>query len=264
MKTKKGVPVVDISRLPMEKILPPKTPSRSAVGPVTLDSLTESIRIVGMLNPIAVVQEGGHYRILAGARRYAAAKSLGWQTIAVRIFTDTGTNMELIQLHENLEREAVRPTDEARWLQRTMSRRKWNGRQLAAALGQSEAWVSERLALLSLPTDLTDRVDAGEIPFSAARELGRVKDPSKRAQLIHYAVASGVDTRTAARWREDADSGAADLAAGPTPMDASGQPVPLKMMRECEVCKQAHEITTTRVLHLCPGCYTSLTEPPPG
>jgi ParB/RepB/Spo0J family partition protein len=265
MKVKaKGVTTLDVSAIPMKQILQPAQPTRARLNPDAAAELKESMRVVGLLNPITVVEEKGRYRIMAGCRRYAAAADLGWKTIRATVFTQSSTERELIQLHENLIREEVAPTDEARWLRQVMTSKRWTARQLAEKIRRAESWVSDRLALLSLPTALTDKVDTGEIAYSAARELGRVKDAQKRAALIQYAVAGGVDTKTAARWRADADAGLSEEAPGAPSLDADGRTVPVKMMCRCEICNNPHDITETRMLKLCTGCYVGLLAPGPG
>jgi len=261
MKPKtKGQTTLDVEAIPLKQILQPSLPSRGRMNTDKLMELKDSMRTVGLLNPITVMEEKGRFRILAGCRRFAAAQALGWKTIRATVFCQAATERELIQLHENLIREEVPPTDEARWLKGVMHAKHWTARQLAEKIRRAESWVSDRLALLSLPTSLTDKVDAGEVSYSAARELGRVKDPGKRAALIGYAVAGGVDSKTAARWREEADAGDADLATPAPETDGQGRTVPAKMLCRCEVCSGTHDITETKVLKLCETCFKTLTE----
>jgi ParB/RepB/Spo0J family partition protein len=239
----------------------PEYQPRSFAKDETLKELCESMEAVGLINPITVIQHGKTYKLIAGHRRFSAARELGWKTIRATVFSPKATTMELVQLHENLIREQVRPTDEAKWLQTLMKTRHWTGRQLAEKLKRTESWVSDRLALLQLPASLTAKLDAGEIPFSAARELGRIKDPQKREALIQYAVTGGVDTATAAQWRADADAGLATPAGGPPATGANGRPVPVKMLCTCEVCGTPHDITASRSIKTCQDCYTLILHP---
>jgi len=220
--------------------------------------LQESMSNVGLLNPITVLSKPPGFEILAGARRFAAAKNLKWKTIPAMVFQDPKTPVELITLHENLIREKVKVCDEARWLNAIMKSRKWNGKQLAAAIGRSEAWVSERCSLLGLPMDVVTKLDAGEIPFSAVRELMRINDPVKRATLFSYAVTGGVDTSTAKRWREDAERSNVWLEPAKPAGDKNGGPTPAKILASCEICHDPYDIGITRVLRLCIPCYEAI------
>jgi ParB family chromosome partitioning protein len=216
------------------------------------------MKMIGLLNPITVVQTKDGYEILAGCRRFAAALNLHWKTIRATVFPPIDTPKELCQIHENLIREQVSPTDEARWIKATMLEHHWNARQISSKIGRVESWVSDRLALLSLPNELTDKLDAGEIPFSAARELGRVKDPAKRAALIAYAVKGGVDTPTAESWRRDADSGNCIIDPAAQPLPPGERPSPARMLCRCEVCDGPHDITVSKVLKVCAKCYDAI------
>jgi len=248
-----------IENIKVSSILPPRTPTRSSRSDISMQELVSSIGTVGLLNPITVMKEGTAYRVMAGHRRLDAIKQLGCQTIKCTVYKSPGTPSEFIQLHENLIREQVRPTDEARFLRHIMTLNKWTAARTAEAIGRTESWVSDRLSLLNLPANLTDKVDNGEIPYSAARELGRVKDPAKRNALIEYAVRGGVDTNTAATWRKDADNCTSQIDGTPIPQDPDSPPVPVKMMCSCEVCAQPHDITESRQLKLCANCYKEMT-----
>ena len=257
-KTTKGALTLDVTAIPLKQILQPVQPTRARQNADAEAELQDSMRTVGLLNPITVIEEKGRYRIMAGCRRYAAAASLGWKTIRATVFTQASTERELIQLHENLIREEVAPTDEARWLRQVMFSKRWTARQLSLKIRRAESWVSDRLALLSLPTALTDKVDAGEVAYSAARELGRVKDSKKREALIAYAVAGGVDTKTAAQWRQDADTGDTNLDPSPPALDDAGRTIPAKMLCRCEICAAPHDIAETRMLKLCASCHDTI------
>ena len=219
--------------VPLEALLPSPQPRRRFEN---LEALAESIREKGVLQPLLVRPLGdGRYAIVAGERRYRAAKMAGLSEVPVRVLEISEKEARLLALVENLQREDLNPYEETLGvldllseelgktreevvaLLRQMKNAK-EGRirdnvvpkeaqrveEIFRALGRMgwESFVQHRLPLLSLPEDLREALEAGAIPYTAALELKKVKDEGLRRELLEEARAGLSLRELKARVRE--------------------------------------------------------------
>ena len=188
-----------------------------------IEELAESIRAQGVLQPLLVKPDGDgrRYRVIAGERRLRAAHLAGLTEVPVRILNLTDEEARVVALLENLQREDLNPYEETLGvldllseelgktreevvgLLRRMRKEKRGeaGQNVLAspeaqrveevfkALGRMtwESFVQARLPLLGLPEDLRAALEEGALPYTAALELKKVKDPEARARLLEEA-----------------------------------------------------------------------------
>jgi ParB family chromosome partitioning protein len=207
------------SHLPLEALLPSPQPRRRFEN---LEALAESIREKGVLQPLLVRPLGdGRYAIVAGERRYRAAKMAGLAEVPVRVLDLSEKEARLLALVENLQREDLNPYEETLGVLELLSeelgktreevvsllermRKEKRGavahnvvgtpeakrvEEVFQALGRMswESFVQHRLPLLGLPEDLRAALEEGTLPYTAALELKKVKDPEARARLLEEA-----------------------------------------------------------------------------
>lgn len=147
---------------------------RFAVDEQGLAELTESIKRRGILQPLlARRDDDGDVCLVAGHRRVAAARAAGLDRVPVLIATDGDDAFE-DAITENLQRQDLRPVEEARALERAQQQASLSQKALAERLGKSPAYVRDRLRLLRLPVQAQEAIDAGQIPVSAAKPLERI------------------------------------------------------------------------------------------
>lgn len=157
---------------------------RKSRDEVRFAELVDSIGKHGILQPVLVEpSEGGTYRLLAGARRVAAAKEAGLTVVPVHIreADDEATTYAVL---ENLQREQLNPIDEAASFKRVLDDAKITQKELAAKLSVSPGFVSERLGLLRLPEAIQNWMATGELATAAARPLEKVAKASE-ALAVH-------------------------------------------------------------------------------
>ena len=124
---------------------------RTAFDEDALEGLARSLKEVGLLHPILVRRQGERYQIIAGERRYRAARLLGWQSIdAVVLPEGTEANDPRVQLIENLQREDLNPVDKARAVRRFMEETRMNKVQAAEALGIPRTTITDWLNVLEI------------------------------------------------------------------------------------------------------------------
>ena len=146
---------------------------RKTFSDASLQELAESIREVGVLQAIAVRSrtEGG-YEIIYGERRYRASLLAGAKTIKAAVYNNvTDDEAEDMSLSENLQREQVRPTEEARAFKRLLEKGRYDIYSLAGRFGRSEKYIYTRLKLNELYAPIGELLDNETITISVAEEI---------------------------------------------------------------------------------------------
>ena len=160
-----------------------------------LETLAESIRQSGVLQPLLVTPEGARYRIVAGERRFRAARMAGLQTVPCVVREmDERERMEAA-LIENLQREDLNPIEEANGIRALMDECGYTQETAAQRVGRSRPAVANLLRLLNLPEDIQALVESGEISGGHARVLAGIRDEAWQHKLAQRIVAEGLSVR---------------------------------------------------------------------
>lgn len=145
---------------------------RKTFNDTSLQELAESIREVGVLQAIAVrPRTAGGYEIIYGERRYRASLLAGAKTIKATIYNITDDEAEDMSLSENLQREEVRPTEEARAFKRLLEKGRYDMYSLVSRFGRSEKYIYTRLKLNELYQPIGELLDNETITISVAEEI---------------------------------------------------------------------------------------------
>lgn len=182
--------------LPISKVEPRADQPRYSFDEEALATLSESIRQYGLIQPITVRKlDGGYYQIIAGERRWRAARMAGLSEVPVRIIeADDRRAMELA-LVENLQREDLNPIEEARGYRTLMDEYGMTQEQAAAAVGKSRPAVANALRLLGLGEAVTAMVENGSLSAGHARALLPIKDTKKQLELAEAVISRGLSVR---------------------------------------------------------------------
>lgn len=168
-----------------------------------LKELADSIRQVGILQPILVSERGGRYHIIAGERRWRAARMAELEQIpAIVRDMDTVSRMEAA-LVENLQRENLNPIEEAVAVRALMEECGLTQEAAAERLGRSRPALANLLRLLSLPEKVRDMVRDGELSAGHARVLAGLDDDRRCEALAQRAVAEGWSVRQMEQAAQD-------------------------------------------------------------
>lgn len=167
--------------LPLQKIEPNPLQPRKTFNPEELDSLADSIRMHGIIQPLTVRRlPSGFYQIIAGERRWRAARLAGLTDVPVVVIeADDKKAMELA-LIENLQRADLNPIEEAEGYQQLISQYSMTQEQAAERVGKSRPTVANALRLLSLGPEILKLVEAGTISAGHARALLVLKTDGER------------------------------------------------------------------------------------
>lgn len=189
-----------VSTLPMTLIEPNSAQPRKNFDPEAMRELTHSIAMHGVVSPITVRRAGdGYYQIIAGERRWRAARSAGLTEIpALVIEADDRTVMELA-LIENLQRQDLNPIEEAQGYHSLMEEYGLTQEQVAERVGKSRPAVANALRLLSLPAEAQQMLADGTLSAGHARAVLAIKDESLRTHEALEKMA-GMSVRQAEKF----------------------------------------------------------------
>lgn len=250
---------ISIVMIPLSQINEPETPMRTSQGGIEFDELCESIKKVGLIQPITVKRDGKKYEVVAGHRRMSALRNIGAKSAPSIVINVNDMAAEMIKIHENLIREDVDAVEEAQYLSEIMGKFKVNQSKLAGMIGRSEAYVTERLRVLTYPANLKSAMQAGDIPYSAARELIKIKDDRVRDEYISHASKSGITPALAKQWAKDANEVPEVSEVEGVVNDSDDTPIPAEFPKnDCFSCKSATDIRELVNVRLCKGCYDQL------
>jgi ParB family chromosome partitioning protein len=175
--------------LPVQSITDSQRNPRHKLGGI--DELASSLDAHGMLQPVIVRTVDDRYELVAGHRRFRAAQQLGWRQIPAIIRSESENDAYVLTLVENLQREDLSPREEAEALEVLVRDRGWSTRQVASAIGRSQAFVSKRLRVFEDPI-LAPAVLHNQVSVSAAEELLTASE-RERYDLLARAIAGGWD-----------------------------------------------------------------------
>ena len=186
----------DFEYIPIQRIEPRQEQPRTLFEQEKIDDLTDSIREHGVLSPILVRSlDSGFYQIIAGERRWRAARGAGLTELPVRIVSADDKNAMEIALVENLQREDLSPIEEARGYRALMDEFTMTQEDIAQRVGKSRPAIANSLRLLSLPDRLIEFVAQGSLSAGSARALLVLKDQDVMIQAAETAIANELSVR---------------------------------------------------------------------
>ena len=157
--------------------------------------LADSIAAVGVIQPIIVTDEGGYYRIIAGERRWRAARLAGLETIPAVIRNYSDEQMVEVALVENLQREDLNPIEEAGGYERLMTEYGYTQERIARAVGKSRPAIANAIRLLGLSQRVRDMLISGAVSIGHARALLALDSDERREAVADLVVEKGLNVR---------------------------------------------------------------------
>lgn len=183
------------SSLPLSQIHPNKNQPRKEFDPEKLNELADSIKQNGVLQPILVRRKGAGYEIVAGERRYQAAKLAGLKEIPVNIKDISDSEVFQLALIENLQRADLNPIEEAQGYSKLLKDNGFTQEQLGKILSKSRSAIANTLRLLDLPKDVQDLMAAGKLTAGHARAILAIPDEDARIELANKVVNEQLSVR---------------------------------------------------------------------
>ncbi len=188
----KTVPENDYITVPINVVVPTIDQPRKNFDEQKLTELANSIKQYGIIQPIVVKKEGSKYRIIAGERRFRAAKIAGLKELKVLMFK--GEEDYQISLIENLQREDLNPIEVAEAYAELIKRFDYTQQQLAEKVGKSRSEISNCMRLLNLSGKIQDLVRNGTISVGQARPLA-VLEKDEQELILNRIIENNLTAR---------------------------------------------------------------------
>jgi ParB family transcriptional regulator, chromosome partitioning protein len=194
----------ELAHVPLDQIHPNPRQPRKRFDHEATAGLAESIRAQGIIQPVVLrPRAAGGYELVAGERRWRAAREAGLQTLPALVRDAADRDALLLGLVENVAREELTPIEEARAFAVLVDEFELSLGDIAERVGASKPAVSNRLRLLELSDDVLGMVERGELTEGHARAVLAVPDNEGRRRLARKIVRQGLSVRAAereARW----------------------------------------------------------------
>lgn len=196
-------------KIPISQIKPNKYQSRKKFDEMELKGLAASITEHGLVQPIIVSpqREDGIYELIAGERRWRAAKLAGLSKIDVIVKTVSEKESFIQSLIENLQREDFNPIEEANGYKRLMTEFNLRQEDIASTTGKSRSTIANIVRILTLPQSIQNAISEGKITGGHARAIASIDDPLKQKLLLEKIINQQLTVRDAERISKKAKKG---------------------------------------------------------
>lgn len=195
-----------LAELPVERLRPNPEQPRRSFDDETMAELAESIRRHGVLQPLLVTDDGaGGWLVIAGERRWRAARLAGLATVPAVIRERVGARDELaLALVENLQRRDLSPLEEARAFEHLCSEHGMSQIEIAEAVARDRSTIANALRLLRLPEEIQELIESGRLSAGHGRAVLALPDVETRLEWARRAVAEELSVRDLERAAAEA------------------------------------------------------------
>ncbi|NIA07175.1 MAG: ParB/RepB/Spo0J family partition protein [Actinobacteria bacterium] len=193
--TKPSAAPGNIQFVPVDEIQPNPLQPRSHIDPTELSGLVDSLRTSGLLQPILVRRHGSSFQLIAGERRWRAARQAGLRTVPTVVRDASDDDMLELALIENIQRSDLNAADRAAAYSAYLSRLNLTQEQASHRLGQDRATIANYVRLLELDEEVRQLLAQGDISMGQARALLAVSDPADQRRLAKLVVAKNLSVR---------------------------------------------------------------------
>jgi ParB family chromosome partitioning protein len=169
--------------IPIDQIEPNPVQPRKSFSPEALEELVTSIRASGVIQPVIVRHRGVGYQLIAGERRWRAARQAGLERIPAIVREATDAESLELALVENLLREDLNPIDEAEAYEKLLGQFGWTQEELAGRIGRDRSSIANSLRLLRLPEEIQADLRGGRLTMGHARALLALTNPADQLRL---------------------------------------------------------------------------------
>jgi ParB family chromosome partitioning protein len=192
-------PVVPPTEVPLDRLEPNPHQPRAALDPTRLAGLAASIRESGVVQPILVRPRGDRFQIIAGERRWRAAREAGLASVPVTVRDVPDAELLELALVENIQRQELNPLEEAQAFQKLQSEFHLTQEDIARRVGRERSTVANALRLLRLPRELRDLLGTGRLEAGHARALLALSRADEQVALGRETARKGLSVREVER-----------------------------------------------------------------
>jgi ParB family chromosome partitioning protein len=240
----------------LDQIDRPTKIARESIDPEKIRELAESIREVGLLEPVLLRPSNGRFEMVAGDRRFLAHRLLGLKEIKAIVKKLDDRETVLIRAIENLQRENLTPSEEGKFYAMLKEEGGLSVQEICRRTGKTHKTVGRLIWFSKFPDDVRRAVDLKQVSLNVLEVLAEVEDLDMFKYFFDMAVQSGINPTVARLWVDDYgktklgqyydEGGGGPVGSAPTEV----KPVFLT----CEVCYTPCEILKIRSIMVCPEC----------
>ncbi|HEX4793312.1 MAG TPA: ParB/RepB/Spo0J family partition protein [Humisphaera sp.] len=192
-----------IAELPLDSIVPNPHQPRRQMNDASIGELAQSLKTTGLIQPIVVRKVGEQYQLIAGERRWRAAKVAGLVKVPAIIREADSFEQAQMALIENVQRESLNPIDRALAYKSLVTQLGLTQAELAARMGEDRSSIANHLRLLDLPAAVQAMVTDGRLSLGHAKILAGVPDPVDQERLANIVVNQSLSVRNLERQIAD-------------------------------------------------------------
>lgn len=193
---------MNIVKIPVDKIREPQIEMRQYMSHEGMEELIESIREIGLQQPITVVVSGDGFEVVAGARRLYALRQIGLTDAPCVIVEGGAREIELRKIHENLKRESVDPIEEGHYYKRIINERGFSVDDIIKMSGRGGAYIEGRIGLTELDEQIQAAISSKQVSIAVGKELQKFRDSEAIRQYLQITIAGGASASTVDGWRQ--------------------------------------------------------------
>ncbi len=191
----KSKPMAEMTEINLSAIIPNPTQPRTEFDEEALEELAESIRQLGLIQPITVKRSGDKYIIISGERRWRAAAKAGLEVVPAYIREVDDTTLHAMALVENIQREDLNAIEISLGMQRLIEECGLTQEALAERLGKKRSTVANYLRLLNLPDEIQFAIKGGIISMGHAMAIASAESKAKQLSLLKRCIKSNLSVR---------------------------------------------------------------------
>ena len=191
----KSKPMAEMTEIKLSEIIPNPTQPRTEFDEESLEELAESIRQLGLIQPITVKRDGEKYIIISGERRWRASQKAELEVIPAYIREVDDTTLHAMALVENIQREDLNAIEISLGMQRLVEECGLTQEALAERLGKKRSTIANYLRLLNLPEEIQFAIKGEIISMGHAKALVAVESKAKQLSLLKRCIKSNLSVR---------------------------------------------------------------------
>lgn len=191
----KAKPMEEMAEIRLSDIVPNPTQPRTDFDEEALEELADSIRQLGLIQPITVKRDGEKYIIISGERRWRASEKAGLESIPAYIREVDDATLHAMALVENIQREDLNAIEISLGMQRLIEECGLTQEALAERLGKKRSTVANYLRLLNLPEEVQFAIKGGLISMGHAKAIASVESKAKQLSFLKRCIKSNLSVR---------------------------------------------------------------------
>ncbi len=220
-----------------------------------IKEISESIKDIGIIEPLIVRKTKDGTEIVAGCVRYRAALLAGLKAVPCIFMSLDPQAAEVLKLHENIKRISLDHVDQGHTFLMMMEKFNMTEDAISKTSGKSKSYISQHISLVKINNELTRSVEDGSISFSQARELMRIDDREERLRLLSFCKNDGATVQVLQGWVHDYKRSLVPApAAEPESPDQIYESNIPHISRFCNACHKSIELEKIRQVFYCPPC----------